>query len=304
MANGNDDLDEFFSSISTKQEEKPSAPQTSTQATSDTNLEDEFTRLLSDFINNNDSTPSTPAPKPTPAPASSIAPQKQESLDDFLTPQTQAPSPQTTSEEQTDTSLEDEFARLLNNFISDSKETPIYSSSSFQETSSSGSQGIAQNSLDDFANTLLNSSTQESQNLDSFITPQNQTTSSSISEPSSNSNSDDNPTKLKPEEFELSRAFFNFKDGILAIAHKKNLKTPSIDYQDKDLYPNYKPSIGKKIAQYLLNSWDVLNKYDPENMKRLSTNATDEEYLVFAESLTDTDMQLVIISYVEILINM
>ena len=41
-----------------------------------------------------------------------------------------------------------------------------------------------------------------------------------------------------------------------------------------------------------------------QNMKRLSKNATDEEYLVFAESLTDTDMQLAIISYVEILINL
>ena len=70
------------------------------------------------------------------------------------------------------------------------------------------------------------------------------------------------------------------------------------------LYPNYKHSIGKKIAQYLLACWDIMNKYDPENMKRLSKDAGDEEYLAFAETLNDTDMQLAIISYVEILINL
>lgn len=47
-----------------------------------------------------------------------------------------------------------------------------------------------------------------------------------------------------------------------------------------------------------------MNKYDPENMKRLSKDAGDEEYLAFAETLNDTDMQLAIISYVEILINL
>ena len=76
------------------------------------------------------------------------------------------------------------------------------------------------------------------------------------------------------------------------------------DYTEEMLYPNYKPSVGKKIAQHLLECWDVINKYDPENMKRLSKDAGDEEYLTFAESLTDTDMQLAIISYVEILINL
>ena len=70
------------------------------------------------------------------------------------------------------------------------------------------------------------------------------------------------------------------------------------------LYPNYKPSIGKKLAQYLLACWDIMNKYDPENMKRLSKDAGDEEYLAFAETLNDTDMQLAIISYIEILINL
>ena len=110
--------------------------------------------------------------------------------------------------------------------------------------------------------------------------------------------------RLKQEEQELARAVANFQDGIVAMADKKNLKVPDTDYKEDMLYPNYKPSIGKKIAQYLLACWDIMNKYDPENMKRLSKDAGDEEYLAFAETLNDTDMQLAIISYVEILINL
>ena len=108
---------------------------------------------------------------------------------------------------------------------------------------------------------------------------------------------------LKAEEQELARAVTNFKDGVEAMAGSKNLRMPQTDYTEDMLKPNYKPSTGKKIAQYLLDCWDIINKYDPENMKRLSPEATDEEYLSFAEGLNDTYMQLAIISYVEILIN-
>ena len=112
------------------------------------------------------------------------------------------------------------------------------------------------------------------------------------------------PNVLKAEEQELARAISNFSDGIKAMANNKNLKLPKTDYTESMLMPNYKPSVGKKIAQYLLDSWDIINKYAPEDMKRLSPDASDEEYLSFAESLNDTYMQLAIISYVEILINL
>lgn len=199
-------------------------------------------------------------------------------------------------------SLEDEFAKLLNDFINQDNYS-ANNSAAEQKTNE-------QPNLTQAANSGL-------ENLDSFVTPETQETSSSSQETGTLDTFLDNPTVkaaigteensdngLKPEEKELDRALSNFQDGINALADKKNFKIPHIDYNETMLLPNYKPSVGKKIAQYLLSCWDIINKCDPENMKRLPANAGDEEYLTFAESLSDTDMQLVIISYVEILINL
>lgn len=199
-------------------------------------------------------------------------------------------------------SLENEFARLLNDFIQD------------------GNSGSKEKSLDSFISLEENDiptdkKANNEENLDNFITqtPPSSSTNNEATETlpkmfekivASPIDSEENFIDLKSEEFELSRAVENFKDGIFAIANKKNLKIPETDYNTKMLHPNYKPSVGAKIAKYILECWDLLYKYDPENMKRLSKDATDEEYLVFAETLTDTDMQLTIISYVEILINL
>lgn len=137
--------------------------------------------------------------------------------------------------------------------------------------------------------------------LDSLISPVEAGTSKNNA--STNDDDEEKDGSLKTEEQELARAMSNFQDAIFAMTDKKNLSAPTTDYEESMLTPNYKPSVGRKIAQYLLDCWDVINKYDPENMKRLSKDANDEEYLSFAESLSDTDMQLAIISYVEILIN-
>lgn len=194
-------------------------------------------------------------------------------------------------------SLEDEFARLLDSFINDSKKQ---------------TNQVEDLNLDDYiTNTPKNKTKEEkteslNDDLDSFFV-------SSAKKrdiiPPKKADFEDNTLKddknnLKKDESELAQSFFNFQEGILAIAEKKNIKPPTTDFDNSQLYPNYKPSVGKKIAQYLIAGWDLLNKCDSENMKRLSPNATDEDYLVFAESLEDTDMQLAIISYIEILTNL
>ena len=216
-------------------------------------------------------------------------------LDDFL--KTSEANNNSQKEEASLTNLEDEFSKLLNSFI----------------TGDDAVSTSADKTLDEFISPVDQNNDVTPSSLDSFIT-----TSAinaidddrvnklleSVEDVSAPIQLTDNQAKLKEEELELSRAIVNFQDGIYAIAEKKNLKVPTTDYNDSQLYPNYKPSIGRKIAKYLLECWDILNRYDPENMKRLSKNANDEEYLIFAESLNDTDMQLTIISYVEILINL
>ncbi len=223
-----------------------------------------------------------------------------ESLDAFLTSETSA-SGDKGDVAGNSSDLEDEFAKLLNDFINQDKEP---SKLSVEEK-------IQEGGLDSFI-------TAGGSGLDSFVseTPVQEGTfdsldsmlSSAVVPPSESvvdeDSSEPEENRLKAEEQELARAVANFQDGMYALAEKKNLKVPATDYREELLIPNYKPSTGKKIAQYLLASWDIINKYDPENMKRLSKDAGDEEYLTFAESLNDTDLQLVIISYVEILINL
>ena len=158
--------------------------------------------------------------------------------------------------------------------------------------------------LDDF---ITQEEPQASTGLDEFITPETASSQNGMFKdvsPVYTKKMSTVQTTLKQEEFELSRAVANFQDGIRAISKKKNLVVPKTDYNETMLQPNYKPSVGKKIATHLLECWDLLNKYDPENMQRLPNNASDEQFLVFAESLKDTHLQLVIISYVEILINL
>lgn len=243
-----------------------------------------------------------------------------DSLDAFLT----ADMPAEEKKNNKDTSLEDEFAKLLNDFINqdkpaakpDNKKTED-SLDSFLESSGSGLDSFLTSSVVPSENTPAAQPQQTSFNAESVENAAQPTEVENLSglevqsvfaapetAPENIQADDTAANRLKQEEQELARAVANFQDGIVAMADKKNLKVPDTDYKEDMLYPNYKPSIGKKIAQYLLACWDIMNKYDPENMKRLSKDAGDEEYLAFAETLNDTDMQLAIISYVEILINL
>ncbi len=222
--------------------------------------------------------------------------EEQNELDTFFTSSNNTPQPE--EKEISSSALEDEFSRLLNSFIEESNSSTV----------------SIDKSLDDFLGpTEEPKDTSSPSSLDSFVTTSaiNSIDDDRINNLFENTEDADNiiqkteeQAALKQDEFELSRAIANFQDGIYALSDKKNLKIPTTDYNHSQLNPNYKPSVGKKIAKYLLECWDIINKYDPENMKRLSKNATDEDFLIFAESLSDTDMQLVIISYVEILINL
>ncbi|MCM1508791.1 MAG: hypothetical protein NC177_16915 [Ruminococcus flavefaciens] len=231
------------------------------------------------------------------------------SLDVFLTPDNAEKAPQETSDV---VNLEDEFAKLLNNFISQPAQ-PVQSQNNTKQDESKGldsfvtptTQAQTTVGLDSF----ISPAPQSSQGLDSFVTSNNAAPAGGLdslvsSTETASDKKEEDVNGLKTEERELARAVSNFQDGVYALADKKSFKVPTTDYNEEMLKPNYKPSTGKKIAQYMLACWDIINKYDPENMKRLSKDASDEDYLAFAETLSDTDMQLSIISYVEILINL
>ncbi len=226
--------------------------------------------------------------------------EENETLDSFIKQENQVKT-----EEQKE-KIEDEFARLLNDFINQDKQDKAEQHSQegldsfLTDTGNDEQEEIEDEKRGDIENKSkgeMPANIRPEETLNDFANLQ-------INKEVEKEASKEEMPQLKAEEQELARAVINFQDGVTALADKKNLKMPITDYNLNMLYPNYKPSIGQKIAKYLISCWDVINRYDPENMKKLPKNAGDEEYLNFAESLTDTDLQLSIISYIEILINM
>ena len=272
MAEDNEGLDSFLTG-------EGNTSSASKDTTEEINLEDEFAKLLNDFVNHS-GIPSQPSAAPIVNTENTASAAQAGGLDGMITPQNNtsvsglddlATSPQP----QTDVGLDGFVTSApagLDNFVSGSSPVP----------ESGGLDSMV----------TLSESTPNAGGLDGMVTPvmeQNTNTSTS--------------SGLKEEERELAQKIKNFQDSMSVISMKKNLKNPTTDYVPEMLIPNYKPSIGKKIAEYLLASWDIINKYAPEDMKRLPPDADDEGYLSFAETLNDADLQLAIISYVEILID-
>ena len=278
MADGGNILDDFLSPEE-EPTEKKQTNNSNEQNDAETSLEDEFTKLLRDFIGQDSPAESAPAREESNNQTSSV-----QSLDEFET---------------TDNSANNTESGGLEGFVTESNnETSLdsFTTTNTEKEETGGLDGFVtaedgqSGGLDNFVSSDEETSAQDNSSLDGMV-------SETQAEDTTNENG------LKPEEQELARAISNFQDGVTAMASNKNFKMPKTDYTEDMLKPNYKPSVGKKIAQYLLECWDIINRYDPENMKRLSPEATDEEYLAFAESVSDVYLQLSIISYVEILIN-
>jgi len=113
----------------------------------------------------------------------------------------------------------------------------------------------------------------------------------------------DAPINYGADEAELVQAYKNFIDAIEAIANQRSLETPTLVFSPDSLVPNYKPSTGKRIVADTLACWDLLFMAFPEKLSTLNPNSSDEQFLNFAEGLSDQNLQLAIISYVEILID-
>ncbi len=110
--------------------------------------------------------------------------------------------------------------------------------------------------------------------------------------------------ELRSEESELAQAYINYRGSIDKICAAKSIPSLNWEFEIDFLYPNYKPSIGHLLATDLVAGWNVLREIYPDSVGGFNVSATDEEFLNFAETLRDQDLQLAVISYVEILIDM
>ncbi len=113
-----------------------------------------------------------------------------------------------------------------------------------------------------------------------------------------------NQPTLGSDESELAQAFVNFYTSVNKLCVQKTEKEFVCDFKIDDLYPNYKPSVGRVLANDLANGWILLSKMFPNEIATFPLNSTDEEFLNFAEKQTNSDLQLAVISYVEIMIDM
>ena len=109
--------------------------------------------------------------------------------------------------------------------------------------------------------------------------------------------------ELGNDEMELAQAYANFIDAVSAIAAIYTIRVPEFEFSPKMMIPNYKPSIGKKIVSDATLCWDIMFQAFPSKLATLNPLSSDEEFLNFAESVPDQNLQLAIISYVEILID-
>lgn len=115
---------------------------------------------------------------------------------------------------------------------------------------------------------------------------------------------EENKPELNAEESELAQAYINYQGSIDKICKNKKRETGDWSFSIDFLYPNYKPSVGQILAGDLIIGWNILCDIFPDTVGRFKVTASDEEFLNFAETLRDQDLQLAVISYVEILIDM
>ena len=113
-----------------------------------------------------------------------------------------------------------------------------------------------------------------------------------------------NTPTLKSEESELAQAFINYKTSIEKLVAKHLQQKFETKFFIDLLYPNYKPSVGRILSYDLAAGWTALCKMFPNDVGKFPVTSSDEEFLNFAEKLRDQDLQLAVISYVEILIDM
>ena len=115
---------------------------------------------------------------------------------------------------------------------------------------------------------------------------------------------DENQPQLGSEESELAQAFLNYKSSVGKLARENLHEDFECGFQIDDLYPNYKPSVGRLLSDDLVTGWTLLCRIFPQDVATFPVTSTDEQFLSFAEGLKNQDLQLAVISYVEILIDM
>ena len=149
--------------------------------------------------------------------------------------------------------------------------------------------------LDNFIQSELKNIEEEKQNTRSML---NEPEPRPIKDDASD---DEVADVLELAEQKLYNAYRNYTDSIIAIAETHNLPTPRFHIRAQVLYPHYTPALGNIISVDVLQGWDTMFEAFPADVAKIKPNASDEELLDFAEQHSDENMQMAVVSYVEIL---
>ena len=115
---------------------------------------------------------------------------------------------------------------------------------------------------------------------------------------------DDFMDQLGSGEKELMKAYNNFLESIYTIAEINNEEAPEFRLETMMMIPNYRPAVGQVLSEDVLKGWDFLLHIHFEELRNLDMHSSDDEFLNYAEKLTNPNLQFALVSYVEILIEL
>lgn len=107
---------------------------------------------------------------------------------------------------------------------------------------------------------------------------------------------------LFEEERALISAYNNFMNAMEMMSQSSGLPLPPAQVSPELLYPRYKPREADKFMNDAINGWNLMLQIYNDKLENLNPGASDDDILNFAEKTTDNVLQLALISYVEILI--
>lgn len=107
---------------------------------------------------------------------------------------------------------------------------------------------------------------------------------------------------LYQEERNLFEAYSNFRQAIVSMCVDAGIEIPENKFSAESIYPRFKPKCSALLTEDVVSGWRVMYITNPERMEAVDPNMSDEELLRAAENTTNQVLQLALISYVEVLI--
>lgn len=120
-------------------------------------------------------------------------------------------------------------------------------------------------------------------------------------DPIDNASDEEIANSLDISEQKLYIAYRNYTEAINNIAALHNISKPKFHIKAQTLYPKYTAGLGNLISIDVLQGWDVMFEAFPQDIIKIQPNASDEDLLDFAENHSDENLQMAVVSYVEIL---